>query len=576
MADNRLLTLSDQDTNDQLGQLLLTQGQVTDFEAKIKQQQTQQTVWVSVSLRMIKDKQGEPEWVEGSLVDISERKLKEAAEQERQKVLEDYKHLYDESIEGFFQFYPTENRLTCNKRFADMFGYGSVEELMRENFAKNFYATLPAAEITAILAEKGEVQGYEIPVASLKTGETVWVSLTMKMRQDNAKKVTRIDGSMIDITERKKREDAEKMREISEEQNKAKSQFFASMSHELRTPLTAIIGYAETANENDIGENERRLCINTIERSGHHLLRIINDILDLSKLEAQKLDIEKIPMELFDIFAEIENTFTMLAERKGLSFKFVYDFPLPEFITSDPTRVKQILLNVIGNAIKFTKTGSVIVHVSCSAEAEKINFVISDTGFGLKPEQVDNLFLAFTQADASTTRNYGGTGLGLHLSKQLAVMLGGDIMVQSLYGEGSTFTVSLATGPFANADWIESLPEHEKIGQWQIEIPQVKGHVLYAEDNKENQGLIQRIVEKTGATLRVASDGLEAMACCEQEHFDLVFTDIRMPHVDGVEFTQWLLERNPELPIIALTAILLEQELDELKLVGFKELLKNP
>ncbi|MCG8315313.1 MAG: ATP-binding protein, partial [Pseudomonadales bacterium] len=260
------------------------------------------------------------------------------------------------------------------------------------------------------------------------------------------------------------RQNTQKEKEI----NDTKSQFFATMSHEFRTPLTAILGYSELAQESGITDEDKDKHIRTIHQSAQHMLRLINDILDLSKIEAQKLELESILVDVIDLCEDVESFTRVLAMQKNITFETQYAFPLPGKIMTDPTRLKQILVNLCSNAIKFTEQGSVILRVHCDVAIDTIFFTIIDTGVGIKKEQQEKLFAAFSQADSSTTRKFGGTGLGLYLSKVIANQLGGDISIESEYGKGSSFTVSLKTGDLSQTALIH---DHETIGAARDESP---------------------------------------------------------------------------------------------------------
>lgn len=388
----------------------------------------------------------------------------------------------------------------------------------------------------------------------------------------NQEKKEKLQAEKNRLLAQKNMELALKDKKISEANNRSKTEFFASMSHEFRTPLTSILGYSEAGQENDLSIKEKNDYFKIINRSGKHFLNLINDILDLSKLEVQQLEFENVKIRLLPILEEIGDTFELLAREKGLDFTINNQFPLPKTFSNDPTRLKQILINLCGNAIKFTKTGSVAVKVYSNKEDEKLYFSITDTGIGLKPDQVDKLFKSFSQADISTTRNFGGTGLGLYLSKQLAKKLGGDITVTSEFGKGSTFTVSVAIDSPGHTEWIQALPEQQLI---ETDIL-FSGKVLYAEDHEDNRNLVRNIIEKMGADITLACDGREALDLCKNTHFDLIFTDIRMPQIDGVELAEILLKKNPNLAIVAITATLIDSELRKFKQAGFKNILKKP
>ena len=491
--------------------------------------------------------------------------------------LQQYENLYESSVQGLFQFNLLNNSLKCNDAFAKLFGFNSKEDIIHSDFSeKKTLGVWANKDLMKPLFSNGHVTNYETPLLSEVTNEEIWVSINMQLIYDEQGTPVFMDGSFNNINERKLKENETNKRALAESANAAKSQFFASMSHEFRTPLTAILGYSEVAMPPDADPALKQNSLETINRSGKHLLQLINDILDLSKIEAQKLEVESLDVNVIEILHDIHDYFSILAEKKRISFNISYQFPLPETITSDPTRLKQTLINICGNAVKFTEAGGVTLHVACDNEKQIMQFAIQDTGIGLKPDQVNKLFSAFTQADTATTRNFGGTGLGLHLSKQIAQKLGGDITVESEFGKGSTFTITVATGLLNNVTWLESLPAQVNHSHQAITIPQFAGHILYAEDNPQNQELVSTFVSQTGATIDVVGNGQKALALAQAKQFDLIFTDIRMPTLDGVEFTRTLLTVKPHLPIVAITAAATEHELEEFIAAGFKRILRKP
>jgi signal transduction histidine kinase/CheY-like chemotaxis protein/HPt (histidine-containing phosphotransfer) domain-containing protein len=345
--------------------------------------------------------------------------------------------------------------------------------------------------------------------------------------------------------------------------NRSKSAFLANMSHEIRTPLTAIIGFSESLLDSNQSMVERVDAISTITRSGKHLLKIINDILDLSKIEADKLEFEFIPVNLFEVLADVESIVSLMAQEKGLLFRIEYDFPLPSTVHSDPLRLKQILINLCNNAIKFTEEGSVRIKVSCDRAAEMLDLKVIDTGIGLTEEQSARLFNPFSQADSSTTRRFGGTGLGLHLSRELAQKMGGDIELDSTPDVGSCFAVQISTGTLAGVDWLDRNP----LPGVASEVPPpletaITGSVLLVEDNPDNQRLLSMYIRKTGADITVASNGLEAVELVRDHDFDLIVTDIQMPVMNGLDATRAIRQHGYEGPIIALTAGALKSDAD--------------
>lgn len=341
--------------------------------------------------------------------------------------------------------------------------------------------------------------------------------------------------------------------------NHAKSQFLANMSHEIRTPLTAIIGYAEALRYDNLEKDRQIESLDAIVRAGRHLRDIINDILDLSKIESSYLEIERMPSDPVQLLGEVEDLVGIQARDKGLHFSIGYEFPLPARITTDPTRLKQILINLCNNAVKFTDKGQIRVQVSYRPESGQMVFAVTDTGIGLTPEQQQAVFEPFTQADATTTRRFGGTGLGLAISRQLAEKLGGAITLASAPGEGSCFTLTISAEP-DGADMRTDLPGRADVSSTKTSpystdtVPSLSGRVLVAEDNPDNQQLITLYLENAGIETTIAENGKYAVEQALAGDFDLVLMDLQMPEMDGVEATQLLRATGYGRPIIALTA----------------------
>jgi len=365
----------------------------------------------------------------------------------------------------------------------------------------------------------------------------------------------------------------------AEAANQSKSEFLANMSHEIRTPMTAILGYADVLREmGDISKapKDRMDVIDTIHRNGIHLLNVINDILDVSKIEAGKLTVEQIHCSPIQIVSEVASMIKERASNKQIDFDVEFDGAIPKTITSDPTRIRQILINLIGNAIKFTPKGGVrlvtrFVDNADDGSGPQLSFSVIDTGIGLTDEQQNMLFKAFSQADTSMTRRFGGTGLGLIISQRLAQMLGGSIRVESQAGQGSTFTATLETGPLENAQWVDQpqlLPDQPKHPdqQKQAAVRQLDGvRILLAEDGIDNQRLISFVLRKSGATVELADNGRVAhdkamVAMTAQTPFDVILMDMQMPEMDGYTATNLLRTQGYKGSIIALTAHAMAQD----------------
>ena len=357
----------------------------------------------------------------------------------------------------------------------------------------------------------------------------------------------------------------------------AKSSFLAVMSHEIRTPLTSIIGFGESLQENNFSTSNENKAVSSIVRNGKHLLQIINDVLDLSKVEAGKIEPEQIDTPLFELVRDIVAITEPEVKEKNLAFRINYNFPLPTNLITDPVRLKQILINVCSNATKFTASGYISIDINYRLENNMIDFLVSDTGIGMSKDQQEKIFDSFTQADSSTTRRFGGTGLGLHLSKQFAEILGGDITVKSQRHKGSQFTVSIAAGNINQDNFVNALPERETTGPIKKQTRKIlNGSILLAEDNVDNQRLFNMYISRTGARLVIANNGAEAVDIANNQHFDLILMDKLMPVMGGMEAVQELRDTGYKKPIVALTANATQQDREECLRAGCDDFLTKP
>lgn len=370
--------------------------------------------------------------------------------------------------------------------------------------------------------------------------------------------------------------------ERAEAANQAKSEFLANMSHEIRTPLTAIIGYADTLQNDTLDADRSSKAVATIVRTGNHLLGVINEILDLSKIEEEKLDIELLDIPLFPLLTDVSAVAAMQATDRNLEFSIEHHFPLPGIIHTDPTRLKQILLNLCSNAVKFTEQGAVRIEISWDQPGEHLQFSVRDTGIGMNEEQQQHLFGRFSQADESTTRRFGGSGLGLYISKQLAEKLGGDIDLTSTPGEGSCFTAVIDCGPVSQKDIVhntEQIKEQIKeqiAAQTDSEHLRLCGHILLAEDNKDNQDLISYYLEQLGLQVSIADNGAIAVDMAQKNEFDLILMDMQMPVLDGLHATGQLRSEGYKQPIVALTANAMKSYQQQCLQMGFTDFLSKP
>ena len=383
--------------------------------------------------------------------------------------------------------------------------------------------------------------------------------------------------------------DLQVKRRVAEVANDAKSDLVANISHELRTPLTSILGFSEVLLGN-LESPEDLEMVRTIRRNGTYLLELVNDLLDYSKSEAGKLEIEIAPTYPCQVLHDVGSLLRIRAEEKGLPLRFHFRGPIPQVVRTDPKRLRQILINLVGNAVKFTQSGEVVVTTSFvhdNSVSPYLQFEVSDTGIGISPKQLSRLFQPFSQADRATAEHFGGTGLGLVISQQIARSLGGDISVASELGEGSTFTLRIGTGSLNGVPLVENPP----IGPDDSEPPTMSSEtevdsaaglrVLVAEDGPDNQRLITLLLTKMGAEVAVANDGQDAVDMAMQAQADgspmhLILMDMQMPRLDGYEATRELRRSGYEGYIIAITAHVLETEIQECLLAGCDEVVQKP
>jgi signal transduction histidine kinase len=352
------------------------------------------------------------------------------------------------------------------------------------------------------------------------------------------------------------------LRQAAEAANRAKTYFLANVSHEIRTPMTAILGYAELLGSDDLGPAERADCVETIRRNGDHLMAIINDILDLSKIESGQFAVEPSDTVVAEVVRDVVQLLQVRAVAKGIQLLHVVEGDAPRVpVRTDPVRLRQVLLNLVGNAVKFTDHGSVRVSVSAERQGQRMRFSIAtqDTGPGIEPEQLGRLFQPFSQADVSHTRRHGGTGLGLAISQRLAHLLGGQIDVASEPGRGSVFTFTFAADTVADAALV---PETAGAIRPQRGAGPLSGmRVLLVEDSVDSQRILSALMRLAGAEVDVAGDGLSAVSRFDGSYApDLVIMDIQMPVMDGVEAISRIRARGYRGRIVALSAAALGLE----------------
>lgn len=456
-------------------------------------------------------------------------------------------------------------------------GYQILDELRTEDIIR----FTPVIVLTADVDARTKVRALDLgatdfltkPVDHVELLPRVRNALVVKAYQDSLQRRTVDLEKMVDQKTRQLQEsyrDLASAHEALQESciaaqaaNHAKDQFLANISHEIRTPLTAILGFADLLAEPDSSEEERSSHLDTIRKNGRILLRLVDDVLDFASIESGEMIAERADCRADSIVDSVVTMMRPRAAEKGLSLEVDYQCPLQQTIRTDPIRLRQILVNLVGNAVKFTQQGrvSVVIRYNNGANGKpRMQFQVSDTGIGMTAEELTHLFEPFTQVDASMTRRFGGTGLGLTISIRLAGLLGGGITVESEPGHGSIFTLTIDPGIPESAqiwDGLPGLPCEESAPE--VSGPDLAGRVLLAEDGLDNQRLIALVLKKAGLEVDLAENGKEAYerasaAAGQGRPYDLILMDMQMPVLDGYDATQQLRSEGYGGPIVALTA----------------------
>ncbi len=461
----------------------------------------------------------------------------------------------------------SQNLIDCNEESLKLFGFSSKQEML-----ENFDQTLPTlqpdntnslvmiVEKLAIALKQGFCR-FEATYLHPITKENIPAELTLVRIKDRERyaivsylrDLRELNAMLNEVHEAEK--DLREARDVAEKNAQAKSEFLANMSHEIRTPMNGILGLLYLLSQTELAGTQESY-VQKIIHSANNLLRIINDILDFSKIEAGKLEIESIPFTLDEICDELNNLFFQKAEEKGVEFYVNCGDFAKTYLLSDPLRIKQIVFNLTSNALKFTEQGYIDINVQSTQSDDNTihcSFSIQDTGIGLSQEQMDRIFSAFTQADSSVTRKYGGTGLGLVISRSLAQMLGGTIEISSKVHEGSTFRF-VCSFAIASEHDIKTIDTSDSKQDKQLQ--EQHGHILLVEDNEINQLIAMELLQAVGYTVDIAPNGQEALDLLNSSPYDLVLMDIQMPIMDGLTASKKIRE-NPSftnLPIIAMSA----------------------
>jgi PAS domain S-box-containing protein len=537
-----------------------------------------------------------------SQTDITERKRVEQALHESESR---FRGVIETSPDAIVMLALDGRTLLANQQAARVLGFPSVAEMLA-NVPNTFQVLAPedrprAAERVRELIEAGILRDHQYS-AIRRDGSCFTVEVSSSLQRDFSGNPQAMIVVLRDITERKQAEQLlRQAKDAAEAANRAKSEFLANMSHEIRTPMTAILGFTDLLTRPDLSHGKKNEFLQVIRRNGKALLKLINDILDLSKIEAEKLTLDKGDCPLQQIVRDVMSVARIQAEAKKLALQVDYEFPLPERIHTDPVRLRQILVNLLGNAVKFTQRGAVRLAVRClrgNGGAAQMEFAVSDTGIGIPPDKIAELFQPFMQADASATRRYGGTGLGLAISKRLANALGGDIQVSSELGNGSTFTVTIQVGSLQGVSMLQTFPaapaarEEPPLGGapaqrvggsagQRVGQPTLHGRLLLAEDSPDVQLLVRNLLGAMGLKVEIADNGQTACDMARQAKaagrpYDLILMDIQMPQRNGYEATAWLRQHGWQGPIVAMTAHAMVGDREKCLAAGCNDYLAKP
>ncbi|MCP4323035.1 MAG: response regulator [Alteromonadales bacterium] len=498
-------------------------------------------------------------------LEVSERKIKQSEER--------YQLAIQGSNDGIWDWNIEKNDIYLSPRLSRMIGYEKSHEKQLINADELFLG---------LIHPDDEEKSKHVLQDHFKTDIPLDFELRMRVANGDYRyfrvrgiaqkgldgKAARMAGSLSDVTEIKNQSLAlKKALEEAKGANIAKSDFLANMSHEIRTPMNGVLGALQVLKQNDLSDKSNEIVEMGIT-SSKNLLSIINDILDLSKIESNNISLELLPTNIVALFQSIIDEQSLVAEHKKIDLVFSVQNCMHAHWLGDPVRLRQIFLNLISNAVKFTLEGA--VNIELKEQNNTLVFEVRDTGIGISKVQIEKLFNRFEQADSTTTRNFGGTGLGLPIAKKLANLMGGDITVTSKENIGSTFSVVL---PLKRTEF-ESNDQAESS---QVQMPLAENlNILLVEDNRINQTVFSAVVKPTKATIHIANDGIEAVGKVGKVLPDMIFMDIQMPNMDGVQACEIIKVTYPNIPIFALTANIMKDDIIKYKQVGFDYCLGKP
>ncbi|GFE69468.1 ATP-binding protein [Chroococcus sp. FPU101] len=491
-----------------------------------------------------------------------------------------YRSIYDNALEGIFQTTPDGQYINVNPALVRMYGYTSSEALMQAqpNLKGQLYVDPNRRRQFQVLLEKKDfVENFEAQVYRCD-GSIIWIAEHARAVRDEAGKLLYYEGLVEDITSRKQAEIAlEQAKEAAEAANRAKSTFIANMSHELRTPLNAILGFAQLMQRSDTLPLEHQENVGIILRSGEHLLNLINQVLDLSKIEAGRINLNPKNFDLYRLLDDLEEMFRLKAVERGLQLIFELSEQIPRYVCTDETKLRQVLINLLNNAIKFTASGSIALRIQVSQQQNTtyiLSIEVEDTGVGIAETELSDLFQTFVQTQAGKNTQEG-TGLGLIISQKFIQLMGGDIQVSSVLHQGTkvSFTIRVET---VTANEIENKIHPLRVIA--IAPNQPTYRILAVDDQPLNRQLLVKLLTPIGFEVKEAANGQQAIEIWEDWQPHLILMDMRMPVLDGYEATRQIkiTTKGQATAIIALTASVLEEEKAVILSAGCDNFLRKP
>jgi len=551
------------------------EGKFLHFETSLKNKFNNQQIWKEIYLNPIYQEDGQIQEVFGIAHDITEKKSSDVALKESE---EKFRNIFESFQDIYFRLDKKGTIIMVSPSVQELLGYD--EDFVLGNNIANFYPDMEKAKsLVKTLVREKSLRNVEASIKT-KTGEEIQLLCNIRIiYQDN--EYAYLEGVARDITMLKKANlELQKAKEVAEYSLKVKENFLANMSHEIRTPMNGVIGTIDLLNNTALGEDQLR-HVQTIKKSSETLLNILNDILDLSKIEAGKFELKKTPIRLKNTLEKLYALFSQQAQAKDINLYYHMDKNLPDKVKVDETRLLQVLSNLTSNAIKFTDGGGSI-NISLKTIVRKgdtstIKVVVSDSGIGISQENIRKLFSSFSQIEDTSTKTFGGTGLGLSISKELCRLMGGDIGVYSALGLGSSFWFT-----FEAEETEEEVIDDEELLKNDVIINNFFNEkvpvVLLVDDNMVNRQVAGEILKKSGCEVVVAVNGQDAINKAQKRDYDVIFMDIQMPDMDGVTATRKIKELGIEdlAPIVAMTAYSMKEDKERFIKSGLDDYISKP